>query len=84
MLLPKPITIDILKLPIGLCEEAQYLTDTCPPTTIIGNATATSPLLPAGEVLSGNIYLLKAVPPRVIPRLFIRLKGLDGALRSTS
>lgn len=80
VLLPKPITIDILKLPIGLCEEAQYLTDTCSPTTIIGNATATSPLLPAGEVLSGNIYLLKAVPPRVIPRLFIRLKGLDGGI----
>lgn len=78
ILLPKPITIDILKLPIGLCEEAQYLTNSCPASTIIGNAVATSPLLLPGEFLSGNIYLLKAVPPRVIPRLFIRLEGRIG------
>ena len=49
VLLPKPITIDVLKLPIGLCEQAQYETNTCPASTLIGNASATSPLLPAGR-----------------------------------
>lgn len=78
VLLPKPITIDVSKLPLVLCEQAQYETNTCPAGTLIGNASATSPLLPAGEILQGNIYLLRAVPPRVIPRLFIRLEGRIG------
>ena len=75
ILLPKPITIDVTKLPTVICEEDQYKTNTCPLISMIGNAVATSPLLLPGETLSGPVYILRAVAPRVIPRLFVRLEG---------
>jgi hypothetical protein len=75
ILLPKPLTIDLAKLPLTICEQGQYETNTCPAASIIGNAVATSPLLPPGETLSGPVYILRAVPPRAIPRLFVRLNG---------
>ncbi|MBI4898083.1 MAG: hypothetical protein HY827_06925 [Actinobacteria bacterium] len=69
--LPRPISLDVLKLG-PVCEIPQF--DDCPANTKVGEATATSPLLPPGEVLSGNVYMLRAIG-KSIPRLLVRLRG---------
>jgi len=71
VLMPKPLTIDISKLG-ALCEQAQYLSDTCPEDTKIGTATAVTPLLPPGQVLTGPAYILRG-DGTVLPRVFVRL-----------
>ena len=73
ILMPKPLTMDVSKLP-PVCEKAQHLLDACPDSTIIGNAVATSPALLPGEVLSGPVYLLRG-DGTVMPRLYVRLSG---------
>jgi len=71
VLMPKPLTIDISKLG-ALCEQDQYLTDTCPADTQIGTASASTPLLPPGQDLSGPVYILRG-DGTVLPRVFVRL-----------
>jgi hypothetical protein len=72
ILLPKPLTINVTKIP-PVCEQIQFDTDTCPSSSAVGAASAVSPLLV--EPLSGTIYLLRAIPPLVTPRLAIELRG---------
>jgi len=64
----------------SLCEYADGLKGTCPASSIIGSATAVSPLLPTP--LSGPVYFVKGVrfnakgaPIRTLPTLLLRLKG---------
>ncbi|MFY9468700.1 MAG: hypothetical protein WAP37_01090 [Solirubrobacterales bacterium] len=73
--MPKPVTINVLKLPLNICEQQQYETLSCPAESIIGSATATSPLLLPGETLTGPVYLLRGENFSPLPRLFIRLGG---------
>ncbi|MGB3951877.1 MAG: hypothetical protein WBK99_01835 [Solirubrobacterales bacterium] len=75
ILMPKPVTINVLKLPLNICEQQQYETLSCPAESIIGSATATSPLLLPGETLTGPVYLLRGENFSPLPRLFIRLGG---------
>lgn len=72
--LPPTVTIDVQKLPAP-CTLAQQAMDACPPSTEIGSATATTPLLPTP--LSGKIYFLQAEPGtgNVLPRIFLALRG---------
>lgn len=75
VLMPKPVTINVQKIPFSCTIEAQAL-DACPPTSKIGTVSAISPLLP--EPLNGEIYLFKPVPgdtSATLPRLFLRLRG---------
>lgn len=81
VLMPKPLTIDILKLPPVICEDAGQpieLVD-CPDASIIGDAVATSPLLRPGESLSGPVYLMRGRDANgnitALPRLLVKLGG---------
>lgn len=73
LLLPKPVTINVLNIP-PVCEDAQYQLDACPPVSRVGTAVAYSPLLRAP--LHGTIYLVRAVAPGIVtPRMGINLRG---------
>ena len=70
----------------GLCEfvDGSKVTPTCPKTSIVGTATATTPIL--NEPLSGPVYFVKNVRknPRTgrdvktLPKLVIPLVGENG------
>jgi hypothetical protein len=61
-----------LQRPGGLCQEAQAATRSCPSTSQVGVASATTPLLP--EPLSGPVYIVQhAGSP--LPKLVVFLDG---------
>jgi len=74
----------------ALCEYADGLKVNCPPSSIIGRATAVSPLL--NKPLTGNVYFVKNVrfnakgqAIRTLPTLLIPLRGeIAVDLRATS
>jgi hypothetical protein len=76
----------------ALCEYEDGLRLDCPDTSIVGNATAVSPLL--NEPLTGPVYFVKNVrfnakgqPIRTLPTLLVKLVGENGVrinLRATS
>jgi hypothetical protein len=74
VVLPDVIRPEVLALqrPGGLCQEAQALTRTCPSTSQVGVATATTPLLP--EPLSGPVYIVQH-SGNPLPKLVIFLDG---------
>jgi hypothetical protein len=65
----------------GLCEPADAAANTCPATSIVGNVTANSPILP--DPLTGPVYFVRgertdAKSGRVIktlPKLYVPLTG---------
>lgn len=74
VLLPKPVTINVAKLPIA-CSLAQYQAggaEGCPASSRIGTVQAESPLL--REPLYGNVYLIDH-SERVLPELLLALRG---------
>ncbi len=71
IMLPKPLTIDILKLP-SPCEIGQEAA--CPAGSRVGTATATSPLLRPGESLSGPVFVYRNIG-KALPRLLVQLRG---------
>jgi uncharacterized repeat protein (TIGR01451 family) len=70
----------------GLCEfaDGSKATPTCPKNSIVGTATATTPIL--GEPLSGPVYFVKNIRKdpksgreiRTLPKLVIALTGQNG------
>lgn len=81
VLLPKPLTMDPVKLP-PVCEDNNRPIEevVCGPETVVGQATATSPLLRADDLpLSGPVYLLRGRGPdgsvTALPRLLVHLDG---------
>lgn len=71
VLMPKPVSINVLKIPFA-CTVEQKQIDACPETAVVGSVSAISPLLP--EALTGKIYLLRGATAGV-PNLFLRLRG---------
>jgi hypothetical protein len=59
-----------------ICQVPAFQTGTCPPESIYGHASATSPLL--AEPLEGPVYLL-ADPAHPLPDMVAALKG-DGGI----
>jgi hypothetical protein len=74
VVLPDVIRPEVLALqrPGGLCQEAQALTRTCPSTSMVGVAKATTPLLP--EPLSGPVYIVQH-SGNPLPKLVVFLDG---------
>ncbi|MCU1675443.1 MAG: hypothetical protein JWM93_201 [Frankiales bacterium] len=74
----------------ALCEFADGLKGTCPATSVIGTATARTPLL--DHPLSGKVYFVKGVRQsktgaliRTLPTLLVQLRGdIDLDLRATT
>jgi hypothetical protein len=74
----------------GLCEFADGLRGACPEKSVIGTATAKTPLLP--KELSGKVYFVKGVRQsktgaliRTLPTLLVKLRGdVDLDLRATT
>jgi hypothetical protein len=74
----------------GLCEFADGLRGVCPASSVIGTATAKTPLLP--KELSGKVYFVKGVRQsktgaliRTLPTLLVQLRGdVDLDLRATT
>jgi hypothetical protein len=68
----------------GLCEPPDAAANTCPATSIVGNVTANSPILP--DPLTGPVYFVRgertdAKTQRVIktlPKLYVPLTGSNG------
>ena len=54
-----------------VCTRVQFAADTCPPGSIYGKATATSPLL--DYQLAGNVYLRSSA--NLLPDLVVDLRG---------
>jgi hypothetical protein len=54
------------------CEQANFIAGTCPANTVVGLATAASPLL--SQPLIGNVSLVRN-PSGTFPRLGLDLKG---------
>jgi hypothetical protein len=54
-----------------VCTRVQWAADTCPPGSVYGRATATSPLV--GYPLTGAVYLRSSDHP--LPDLAVKLKG---------
>lgn len=74
LLFPKPVTINLSKLPTP-CTAEQYAAGgigACPASANIGSVSANSPLL--REPLKGNVYIVKAAG-RTIPNLVVALRG---------
>jgi hypothetical protein len=72
LLFPKPVTINVSKLPAP-CTPEQYAAggaESCPPSSNIGTVSATSPLL--REPLKGSVYILKQTS---LPKLVVALRG---------
>lgn len=75
ILLPRPMTINLLEIPIA-CTVPEYNDGAgqCPESSKVGSVSAISPLLP--EALTGTVYLLRqSDPARAVPRLLIALRG---------
>lgn len=75
ILLPRPMTINLLEIPIA-CTVPEYNNGAgqCPESSKVGSVSAISPLLP--EALTGSVYLLRqSDPSRAVPRLLIALRG---------
>ncbi|MBI2690789.1 MAG: hypothetical protein HYX29_02405 [Solirubrobacterales bacterium] len=68
--LPRPISIDVQRLPFP-CLDEQAAAKACPASAAIGTVTATTPLL--DKPISGLVYVLKSATS--LPRLLIALRG---------
>ena len=87
--LPKTLALDPDNAET-LCEYADGLKSSCPAKSIIGTATARTPLLPG--TLTGPVYFVKGVrfnakgqPIRTLPTLLVSLHGqVDLDLRATT
>src|SRR4029077_1278958 len=55
-----------------VCTRVQFAADTCPPGSVYGKASATTPLL--GYQLTGSVYL-RSNPSHEPPDLVAKLKG---------
>jgi hypothetical protein len=69
--MPHGLTIDVQHIPPP-CTADQAALDACPAASIIGRATATTPLL--SDAISGNVYELKGNPGE-LPRVLVQLRG---------
>src|SRR3954451_22796103 len=69
--LPTGLSVNLLGLQ-SLCEPAAAVAETCPATTRVGSASATSPLLPAP--LAGPVYVVRN-PGGTYPKLSVQLHG---------
>lgn len=87
--LPKTLALDPDNAE-SLCEYADGLKSSCPAKSIIGTATARTPLLPGA--LTGPVYFVKGVrfnakgqPIRTLPTLLVSLHGqVDLDIRATT
>jgi hypothetical protein len=87
--LPKTLALDPDNAET-LCEYADGLKSSCPAKSIIGTATARTPLLPG--TLTGPVYFVKGVrfnakgqPIRTLPTLLVSLHGqVDLDIRATT
>jgi hypothetical protein len=87
--LPKTLALDPGNAET-LCEYADGLKSSCPAKSIIGTATARTPLLPG--TLTGPVYFVKGVrfnaqgaPIRTLPTLLVSLHGqVDLDIRATT
>ncbi len=68
--MPRPISIDVQRLPFP-CLDEQAAAKACPASAAIGTVTATTPLL--DKPISGLVYVLKSATS--LPRLLIALRG---------
>jgi hypothetical protein len=55
----------------GFCTKSQFSADACPPTSVIGRASATTPLL--DQPLTGNAYIVAGGNP--LPDILVALRG---------
>jgi hypothetical protein len=74
VLLPSSLGANSALLTIG-CTALQFQVNAaaCPPKTIVGSATATSPFVPSA--LTGPVVLVKPGPGDFLPRLGVELNG---------
>ncbi len=72
VILPKGSFIDNAHIN-NPCTRAQYAANACPPKSILGRATAWSPLL--DEPLSGNVYFRSNGGERELPDIVAKLQG---------
>ena len=72
VLLPALVGADPPKLGVT-CPRPQFATSTCPPSTIVGDARAQSPLL--AEPLTGSVSIVEPAGPGQLPNLGVDLKG---------
>src|SRR5262249_35782370 len=63
----------------NVCSVKDMKADHCPASTLIGSATATTPLL--NSPLTGNVYLVQGIrlvhghPVRTFPAMLLQLRG---------
>ncbi|MGK2877927.1 MAG: hypothetical protein ACSLFF_05065 [Solirubrobacterales bacterium] len=68
--MPEPVTIDVQRIPPP-CIVPEVSPRSCPDSSAIGTATATTPLL--AEPVTGKVHVLKSQTS--LPRLLIALRG---------
>jgi hypothetical protein len=72
VILPPGVTADAAALG-NTCPTPKFQASQCPADTIVGSATATSPLLTAP--LSGQVSVVEPLTPGSLPNLGVDLKG---------
>ena len=72
VILPPGVTADSAVLG-NTCPTPQFQASQCPPSTIIGRATAVTPLLTVP--LSGQVSIVEPLTPGALPNLGVDLKG---------
>lgn len=72
VILPQGVTADSTLLG-NRCPTPQFEASQCPPSTIIGRATAVTPLLTSP--LSGQVSIVEPLTPGGLPNLGVDLKG---------
>jgi hypothetical protein len=73
--LPDVLRPELPTIQKSLCTSAQLAANACPAASIVGNATANTPLLPSP--LSGPVFLVQDPNPvDPLPRIVVRLAGM--------